>query len=163
MSKKKKDTNTCAFKWCLHGGCGEKLHSHDGKKYHDDCFRASQDYDTIRDLWSKHFKKEKDTYAKLAMTYKRLLLEKGHDSDFILFCVRYGITNKILHYPLGLFYLVEDSKIKAAYVKKQCNERAREIRKLQEELGREKMINEESVEFEYKPKNKNFLDIFGGK
>lgn len=166
MGRKKKEKQEeykgCFFVWCLHDHSKENLQSYETKKYHEDCYHASQDYDMVRDLWNENFTIETDTFSKLAQVFSRLL-KKGYSSDYLLFCVKYGIAQKILNYPPGLNYLVKDEKIKNAYAKKQLNEKAREIKKLQKEEMEEKMKKEESVKFEFKPKKNNFLDIFGGK
>lgn len=169
MSRKKKttekSTNECCCKWCFHDKKDiGKLSTYDGRLYHEDCYYSVRDYNEIRDLWKANLTIEdnNDTYSKITTIYKGLL-KKGYSSDYILFCVKYGISNKMLNYPLGLYYLVNNEKIKIAYEKKQFNEKARKLKQLQKAEMEEKIKEEKKVEFTFEPKKNNFFDIFGGK
>lgn len=124
--------------------------------YHADCFRDKENRKEIIDLFSKHINPNV-IYSQLQSVIKNIIDDRGNDSDFLLFGLKYYIEHKIpLNYPQGLYYVIQNKEMIAEYNKM----------KRKDIIAKEKFIIPEKVDevdFTYKPtKTKGFADILGG-
>ena len=124
--------------------------------YHADCFRDKENRKEIIDLFSKYINPNV-IYSQLQTVIKNIIDDRGNDSDFLLFGLKYYINHKIpLNYPQGLYYVIQNKEMIAEY------------KKMKEKviITKEDFVIPESVdevEFSYKPtKTKGFADILGG-
>ena len=57
-------------------------------------------------------------YSQLQAVIKNIVFTKKVSSEFLLFGLRYYVKNKLnLNYPQGLYYVIQNKDVKAAYAK----------------------------------------------
>lgn len=124
--------------------------------FHNDCFIDKENRKEIVDLFVKHINPNV-IFSQLQTVIKNIIDDRGNDSGFLLFGLKYYIEHKIpLTYPQGLYYVIQNKEMIAEY------------KKLKEKniMTKENFVipdNIEEVEFSYKPtKTKGFADILGG-
>lgn len=95
----------------------------------------------------------------LVKTIQNIVIDKGIDSEYLVFAMKFTIANKInLNSPFGLHYIVDNYKIKQAWQAKKAKE---ERQKIQEEMKNLQKTEDVSFTFTSK-KNDSFDSIFGG-
>ena len=124
--------------------------------YHADCLKDKENRKEIIDLFSKHINSNV-IYSQLQTVIKNIVDDRGNDSAFLLFGLKYYINHKIpLNYPQGLYYVIQNKDVIAEYNKM----------KEKKVIAKENFViseNVDEVEFSYKPtKTKGFADILGG-
>ena len=124
--------------------------------YHADCFKDKENRREIVELFVKHINPN-PVYAQLQAVIRTIIDQKGLSSDFLLFGLKYYISNNIpLNYPQGLYYVIQNKQVIDEYDKlNKKNIMAKENFVMP--------INVDEVEFSFKPtKTKSFADILGG-
>lgn len=144
---------TCKYSNCLHDD--RQLNKDDAIRsgnayYHKDCFKTKEDIKQIIALFQKHINSN-PVYSQLQTVIKNIVFTKGLGSDLLLFGLKYYIENKIpLNYPQGLYYVIQNKQMIAAY-----NKQSRKSANHQVDI-----LKETESKFVHKPlKSKNFSDI----
>ncbi|MDD4805060.1 MAG: hypothetical protein PHN69_08035 [Candidatus Pacebacteria bacterium] len=145
----------CGYTHCLHGGTvASSLAIKDGVKYyHPDCLQQKKDKRKVVNIFYKHINKT-EVGAQLTKIINEIVDSGKATSEFLLYAICYVVHHKIpLKHAAGLFYIINDDKIKKAYSKM----------KAQQALQNMKIDNVEVVEapqFELKEsKNKGWGDL----
>lgn len=156
----KKNTVKCKYSFCLHES--RELNKDEAVKignqyFHKDCLQTKNEIKEIIDLFVKHINPN-PVYSQLQATIKNIVFTQGLGSQFLLFGLKYYISNKIpLNYPQGLYYVIQNKDVKAEFEKY----KAKEIKKAQIKAV---VTQETEKEFEFKPtKQRGFADILGGR
>lgn len=146
-------TVICKYSHCLHSNREiekEKAVRVGNAYYHSDCFKTKEDIKEIVNLFKTHINPN-PVYAQLQSVIKNIVFVKGVQSDFLLFGLRYYIEHKIpLHYPQGLYYVIQNKDVANAYNKAKTKEIKKSI----------EITEQTETEFKFVPtKNKGFADI----
>lgn len=143
----------CRYANCLHEN--KELDKNEAVKsgaayYHSDCLRTKEQMKQIEDLFITRVNPNA-IISQLRGVIKTLAITRGLGSDFLLFGLQYYIDHKIpLNYPQGLYYVVQNKDVIAAYNKL----KSKEIKKTVE------IAEETSVNFTHIPTKRNsFADI----
>lgn len=150
MSKEHK----CASKNCRHENSPVSIDScvKVGNRYwHKDCYKQKENLKMIIKLFSENVCCDKKVYADLQRVIKDIVLNKKVESELLLFGLRYYINHKIsLHYPAGLYYVIQNKDVTESYHKN----------KLKEQNVTFEIKKERSTGFTHKPiKTNGFADI----
>ena len=124
--------------------------------YHTDCLKDKENRKEIVELFTKHINSNV-VFSQLQTVIRTIIDDRGNNSDFLLFGLKYYIEHKIpLNYPQGLYYVIQNKEMIAEYKKMKSKEIiAKENFVINDNIG--------EVEFSYKPtKVKGFADILGG-
>ena len=133
----KKDIRICRYIQCKHKTkeiniITDEYVNKGSMYYHKDCYKAKvngewkdektkRDLQTIKELWITHINNTV-VYSALFRVLNELL-QRGIDSDYLLFVMQYCIMKKLnLNYPNGFKYFVDKKEIKDAYAKKQLKD-----------------------------------------
>lgn len=160
----KSNIKRCRFGRCLHETKDIDIEKEDYVKgdgassfYHRDCKAVKDDIETVKMLWHDHIS-ENVVFSQLTNIINRIIFDKHIPSEYLVFAMQYVIKyKKPLKHPPGLYYIIDDSAIKAAWAK----HKAKQI------VGNAKFEakTDEKTEpvFSVKRKTQGFGDIFGGK
>lgn len=113
----------CAYKHCLHESViiekGEEVKV--GSRYmHKDCAVL---HATISEIENLYIKKVSSTVVmkNLRAVINNIVFTKNVDAKFLLFALKYAISNHyVLKAPASLCYLIDDYKIKKAWLDKKA-------------------------------------------
>lgn len=115
-----KNTVKCRYKYCKHESQDiprDQAVSVGRAYYHADCLKESREKKEIVDLFLEKVNPNSPP-QQLWRTVNDLVGKKGHDSEFILFGLKYYINHKIkLSYPGGLYYVVANKEMANEYNK----------------------------------------------
>lgn len=149
---------TCRYRNCLHDD--KKLYISDAVKegnmyYHPDCLQTKKEIKQIIDLFVEKVNPN-PVYSQLQAVIKNIVFTKKVPSEFLLFGLRYYIKNKLnLNYPQGLYYVIQNKDVKAAYAKM----KAEPVKKAAIDLSEPST----EVSFTHRPaKAKSIADILNG-
>lgn len=161
MAKPK--TYKCAFKHCKHQS--QVLQENEavkvGNRYmHEDCARTSENMIKVRDVYYERISQEV-VMKILVRVIQNIVLEKGIDAEYLVFAIEYAADNKIpIRSPYGLYYLVDNYKVKEAWKNKNIEKRVSEIKK---EAEQNVIIDPQANKFNFKQTfTGGFGSIFGG-
>lgn len=121
----------CAFTNCIHESRDipqDQAVKMSTRYMHKDCAEISRNTIKVRDLY---YEKISNTVvvSQLMKVINNLVFSKNVNSEYLVFALTYAIKNSIpLRSPYGLYYLVDNQKIKGAWSKKQSEKIAEEIR-----------------------------------
>lgn len=154
-SKKK-----CSYSHCKHKGDHVYTDSDDcveenGKFYHKDCFREKNAIAEIIDFWYREID-EDVVFNQLRRTIDKLVYSRGIDAGFILFAIKKKA--KYLHYPAGIFYAVDDKRLKTEWRIASEAEKLKEVKTASAKVAK----MEPAFQYVEKEKPKWGTDIFGG-
>lgn len=143
----------CRYTNCLHGS--KELDKSEAVKsgtayYHSDCLKTKEQMKQIEDLFIERVNPNV-IISQLRSVIKNIAITRGLGSDFLLFGLQYYINHKItLNYPQGLYYVIQNKDVIAAYNKS----KVKEVKKTFE------ITEETSTEFVHVPSKSNgFADI----
>lgn len=122
----------CRYKYCRFGGEVDKSQAvKDGNQYyHKECYQEKEDKAKIRQLYVEYIDKNVN-YSILNRTINNIVNSKGISSDFLLFTVMYIVSNKMnINTPMGLYYYIDNQRIKDAYNEYKLKERAKKLNPL---------------------------------
>lgn len=146
-------TVICKYSYCLHSN--KEIEKENAVRvgnayYHSDCFKTKEDIKEIVNLFKKHINPN-PVYAQLQSVIKNIIFTKGIQSEFLLFGLRYYIEHKIpLHYPQGLYYVIQNKDVANAYNKFKTKEIKKSI----------EITKQSENQFAHVPiKNNGFADI----
>lgn len=105
------------------------------------------------DLFVKHINPN-PVFTQLQSVIKNIVFSRGLGSDFLLFGLKYYIEHNIpLNYPQGLYYVVQNKNVAAAYKQAQIKKEKQEHKIEIKEEGK-------STQFTYNPvQQKSLADI----
>ena len=166
----------CAFSHCEHDA--KKIQASEAVKignryWHRDCYEISQIIQSIIDEYMNHFSQTVviSILRKIVNNIifgKKLLNDKvpKYESDlnaarYLDFAIQFALDHNIpISHPQGLYYLIDNSRVKEAWKKKQEAEAQREVNR---EVAKNVDISKsEQTSFEVKQNtNIGFGDIFG--
>jgi hypothetical protein len=121
----------CGYNQCKLGGEVAKdiAVKHGAKYYHDDCLKEAQNKNEIRKLFFEHINPT-EVATVLNRTINTIIDTKNVSSDFLLYALKYVIKNKlILNHAGGLYYVINNDKIKDSYNKESIKAKVEEIKK----------------------------------
>lgn len=123
-----------------------------GSYYHKDCFKQNEEIKQIIDVF-KIYIDPMVVIVQLRSVINNIVFDKCIDSEYLLFAVKYAITNKLnLKHAMGLHYIVGYKNIQEAYMKEK-NKKVTEQKKIE-------IIETEDLPFYFNPtKQKGFQDI----
>lgn len=107
----------CGYNKCLFDGEVTKEESiRVGNRYfHKDCLKQKQDKEEIRNLYLEKINPT-EVVKVLNAVINKIIHDKRVDSDFLLYSLKYAIQhNYNLNTPMGLYYIINDKKIKESY------------------------------------------------
>lgn len=126
----------CAFKHCIHES-NELLPDQAvkiGNRYlHKDCAEIRQNIEKTRDIY---YLRVSNTVvmSQLVKVIQHLVFNKKVDSGYLVFALTYALDNGMtIRSPYGLYYIVDNQRIKDAWSKKKAQETAEEIKSLMED------------------------------
>lgn len=138
----------CAYKTCKFDNQIEKGKEikYKNRYYHLECLKEVQNKEEIRKIYFEHINPS-EVVKMVNLAISKLINEKKVDSEYLLFVIKYIVNHKMkVNYPMGLYYYVNNSKIKEAWnlltVKQQKIEMTIET-------------NNPEISFEYKPQTNN--------
>jgi hypothetical protein len=112
-------TFKCAYNQCKYNKeVNEDVAVKKGSRYyHLDCLKESQNKNEIRKLFLEKINAT-EVVSGLNRTINNIVDVKGISSEFLLYALRYVINNKLpLNHAAGLYYIINNSKIKDSYQK----------------------------------------------
>jgi len=152
---------TCGFKYCSHENKkvpeGEAIKS--GTRYfHKDCLRVRDNMDAVKRIYYENISNTV-VIAQLVKVIQTIVINKGVDSEFLLFAIKYAVAKKMtIRSPYGLHYLIDNAMIKNAWNAKQAKEEKQKITELAKLQPRESEVTFTVA----KRKKEGFDSIFGG-
>jgi len=155
MSQKK--TVRCRYGKCLHPN-NREIPVDEAVKvgttyYHPDCYQVKEGIKAVVDYYADNIEKN-PIYGQLNGIVNKIVFNQGVSTDFLLFALKYSVEHdgiKIKH-PPGLYYLVKDDEIQAAWMKQQQAKQRKLV-----------SVNTQDTVFSYSGrKRKSFTDIIGG-
>lgn len=148
-----KDIYKCAYKYCKLGGMVKLEESiiENKKHYHKECLQDKQNRQQIKQIFIDKINPS-ETISVLVRVINSIIDTKQVSSDFLLFALNYVICNKLpLNHAQGLYYIINNDKIKTEYKRKQYNKFTFDI---------DKIKTNEEVKFKYKSDKSSWNDIF---
>lgn len=129
--------------------------------YHKSCLETKNNIQEIARVFSEKIN-ENVVFPQLYRVVNNIVFDKKVDSECLLFGLNYYVEHKIpLNYPQGLYYVIQNKEMLAAYNKMKANEIKKEMDKVLDSVD---ISEENEMSFTYKPsKQKGFGDILGGK
>ena len=117
-----------------------------GKKtYHEDCWMVQDQITKVCDLFYRKVNSNV-VFSNLRKVVNEIVYGRGISPDVLYFGINYYIDNHIpLNYPAGLFYVIQNKKMIAAYNKAK-------VQKLDYKFEVE---NNKTNEYQYNPKTNN--------
>lgn len=146
----------CRYQFCQHKNRelnkSEAVVKNSGY-YHEDCAQTQDQIKEIVDLFVKHINPN-PVFTQLQSVIKNIVFKRGLGSDYLLFGLKYYIEHNIpLNYPQGLYYVVQNKNVAAAYKQAQIKKEKQEHKIELKEEG-------QTTHFNYAPvKEKSILDI----
>jgi len=115
----------CRFAHCLHDSReireNEEYVKVGSAYYHKDCYKTNKNIKEIIDLFSKEINPNV-VYSKLSSIIRKIVFERGNDSELLLFGVKYYLKKNIpLNYPQGLFYVMQNKDMIREYYKQKAS------------------------------------------
>ncbi len=135
----------CSYKQCKFGNEVDKeiAVKKGNRYYHKECLQEINNKEEIRRLFLENINQQ-EVVTSLNGVIKNLVDNKGISSEFLLFALRYVIKNKLqLNHAPGLFYIVNNEKIKQAYQKEKAELIAKEIK---EEINKININENQEIE-----------------
>ena len=117
-------TYKCAYKQCKLGGkVNKSIAVKKGNRYyHRECLNELHNKEQIRKLFLEHINST-EVISLLNRTINNIIDVKKVPSDFLLFALQYVIKNKLpLNHATGLYYIINNKKIKKEYMKQKARE-----------------------------------------
>lgn len=124
----KQTTYKCAYQHCPFGGQVDKDEavSYKRRHYHKKCFQDVVNKEKIREYYLENINKT-EILSRLNAIISDIIDKKQVDSEFLLFAIQYAIKNNItIRTPMGMYFLINNYKIKEAWKKEQ----AKKIKKI---------------------------------
>ena len=156
----KNNTVICRYAKCKHNS--KELPKEEAVKigaayYHKDCAKIKEDVETVVMLFINNVNPN-TIVPQLRKVVNNIIFDKGIDSDFLVFALRYYIDNKYtLNYPGGLYYVIQNKTVLNAYASKIKKEQAIALQK-----ANVQHIEEPKEQFTYTPtRQRSFTDILG--
>lgn len=120
--------------------------------YHKDCYRAISNIREVIDIFAKEVNPNV-VFAQLSKVVNNIVYNKKIDSGLLLYGLRFYLDRKIpIHYPYGLYYVVQNKDVQNQYKKMVAAEKVQDY-----EFS---APVDESQPFEYTPTTqKGFADI----
>lgn len=148
----------CGYNQCKLGGkvTKEIAVKHGTKYYHSECLKEAQNKNEIRKLFFEQINPT-EVATVLNRTINTIIDTKNVPSDFLLYALKYVINNKlILNHAGGLYYIINNDKIKNAYYKEKVG---KEVKQIKTDIQNNININD-NVKFEIKlEENNNWNNI----
>ena len=121
--------------------------------YHKDCLRTKDDIEKIAKTFVEKVNKGV-VYSQLYGTIYNIVFNKKISSELLLFGLNYYIEHHIpLHYPGGLFYVVENKDVNREFLKY----------KTKEKVIDNSILEDSAYIFHYKPTHKKTVaDLLRG-
>ena len=148
----KERTYKCSYKYCKHEsgdippGSAVKV----GKRHmHPDCATESE---TVANIRNYYYENVSNTVVmkNLVAVINNIIHKKGIEAEYLMFALRYAIENRIsIKSPYGLHYLVDNSRIKSEWKKRQTAKMEVKALKAAEEKAAE--LEPMQNTFTYKP------------
>lgn len=157
----KSSEHKCNYKGCTHPedmiptGEGTVISRH---YYHTDCARKME---CIKEVRSFYVENVSDTVVMsyLNKVINGIVYDKHVDPEFLLFALKFAMShNQRIKAPAGLYYIIDNSRIKEEYNKESQKTVAHKV----------SVKIDDGFDFSTKPvvvqppKKKGFADIFGG-
>lgn len=115
---KEKRLYKCWYKNCYKGKVSERDNDFckiGNKRYHKKCYQDQEDLKKCRELYVEHINPAV-VFAQLNKAINTLVLDKKIEPNYLVFVIEYIVDNKLdINAPYGLYYRVNDYKIKEAY------------------------------------------------
>ena len=121
--------------------------------WHTDCKKESDTIHEIIDCWHRNIDDDSTDYANFQRIIKTLM-SRGYEPEYILFALQKQI--KVLRHPPGLFYIVDDWKLKEEWKKKKLEEKSKGFKFEKPKENAEPKFQTKTI------KANSFADIFGG-
>ena len=146
----------CRYQFCQHKNREldkSKAITKGSGYFHEDCARTQDQIKEIVDLFVKHINPN-PVFTQLQSVIKNIVFSRGLGSDYLLFGLKYYIEHNIpLNYPQGLYYVVQNKNVAAAYKQAQIKKEKQEYKIEIKEEGK-------STQFTYNPvQQKSLADI----
>jgi hypothetical protein len=123
---------------------------HGAKYYHKECLIEAQNKNEIRKLFFEKINPT-EVAAVLNRTINTIIDTKNVSSDFLLYALKYVIENKlILNHAGGLYYIINNDRIKESYRKERIN---KEVSQIKSELLNIEITNETQYKFKQESQN----------
>ena len=151
----------CGFKYCSHETKkvpeGEAVKS--GTKYfHEDCLKIRDNMEAVKRVYYENVSNTV-VMSQLVKVIQTIVINKGVDSEYLLFALKLAIANKIaINSPYGLHYIIDYSNIKNAWNAKQANMQRKKTAELAKMQPRNSGVSFTAA----KTKKDGFESIFGG-
>ena len=155
MSRKKSEYVKCRYSHCKHEErelpraeavcCGNAY-------YHSDCYSEVNNIKECIDIYVNHFEAE-PIFEHLKRVINKIIYEKGYDSDYLLYAMKYAASHRIpIRHPPGLYYLMKNDEIKSLWEKDKLSRKRKTV-----------VVENKDTSFSYVPKKeKGFASIIGG-
>jgi hypothetical protein len=124
-----------------------------GYCWHTDCKKESDTIVSIIDFWYRNIDDDDTSYANLHRII-RTIISRGYEAEYILFALKSKV--KVLHHPPGLFYAVDDWKLKEEWKKKKIEDAVKGYKIEKPKENAEPKFQSKTI------KASSFADIFGG-
>jgi len=107
----------CTYIKCQHDSpdiLGEDVVIVNRRKYHKDCAKNKENVIKIRDYFAENISKTV-VFSNLMKVINNIIFAKRIDSDYLLFALKYSVSNNIkVSYPQSIYYLIDrDDVLKA--------------------------------------------------
>lgn len=113
-----KKTVKCRYKYCRHDSndIPREEAVQDGRSYfHPDCLKERNNKEEIVKLFLEKVN-QNTPVPQLRKVINNIIHNKGINSDFLLFGLKYYISHKIkLNYPGGLYYVIANKEMESEY------------------------------------------------
>lgn len=156
----KSANHKCNYKGCNHqediipAGEGVVINK---RYYHADCVRKMETIKLIREFYLNNVSNTV-VMSYLNKVINEIVFTKKVDPEYLYFALRYAVSkNQRIKAPAGLYYIIDNSRIKEAYTKEQQKAALQKV----------SVIVDNDFDFTAPtvsavPKKKGFADIFGG-
>ena len=157
----KEKTYKCSYKYCKHelGDIPPGSAVKSGKRHmHPDCASESETVANIRNYYYENISNTV-VMKNLVSVINNIVHTKGVEAEYLMFALKYAVKNRMpIKSPYGLHYLIDNSRIKAEWKKRQAANIEVEALKVAEEMAVE--IKQTLNTFTYNPnQNKGFGGI----
>lgn len=145
----------CGYNHCLYDGevSKEEAVKHGSRYYHKKCLEQMQTKKEIRELYLEKVNPT-EVVAMLNKVINTIIDVKKVDGNFLLYALKYAInSNFVFHSPAGLYYIINNYKIKEEFKK--------QIARLQTNEFKDNINNiktESDIQFTYKVEQKSLMD-----
>ncbi len=114
----------CVFKYCKYQSKDILLDDFikiNDRYFHKEC---AEIYNNIEEIKKIYYEKISNTVVMslLVNVINNIIFVKNIDSNYLLFAIKYAVNKNIkINYPQGLYYIIDNYKIKDAWKKKQIS------------------------------------------